>query len=93
MGGTGVERKGCSLPVGRLSALTFHRDVLDGEPEDDGPDHSQGHLRVAVHNLCTQGKGQRERDEMALEAEPETKKVKEEPEALGAILTVCLSSF
>ena len=36
---------------------------------------------------------QRERDEMALEAEPETKKVKEEPEPLGAILTVCLSSF
>ena len=41
-------------------------------------------------------KEQRDRDEMALEAEPETKKkAKEEPEALGAILpfTVHLSSF
>lgn len=37
--------------------LTFHRDVLDGEPEDDGPDHSQSHLCIAVHNLCTQDKG------------------------------------
>lgn len=45
------------MPVSRSLALTFHRDVLDGEPEDDGPDHSQGHLCVAVHNLCTQGKG------------------------------------
>ena len=40
---------------------TFHGDVLDGKAEDDGPDHSQGHLRVAVHNLCTQGKAQRVR--------------------------------
>lgn len=30
---------------------TFHRDVLDGEAEDDGPDHAQGHLHVPVHNF------------------------------------------
>ena len=36
---------------------------------------------------------QRERDEMTLEAEPETKKSKEEPEALGAILSHCLPQF
>lgn len=40
-----------------LPCLTFHRDVLNGEPEDDGPDHSQGHLCIAIHNLCTQDKG------------------------------------
>lgn len=42
----------CSLPC-----LTFHRDVLNGKSEDDGPDHSQGHLCIAIHNLCTQDKG------------------------------------
>ena len=26
-------------------------DVLDGEAEDDGPDHAQRHLDVAVHDL------------------------------------------
>jgi hypothetical protein len=39
---------------------------------------------------------QRERDEMALEAEPETnkkKKPKEEPEAFGAILSHCSPQF
>lgn len=30
---------------------TFHRNVLDGEAEDYGPDHSQGHLSVAIHDL------------------------------------------
>ena len=31
-------------------------DVLDGESEDDGPDHSQGHLHVAVDDfLCADG--------------------------------------
>lgn len=52
---------GESLPVSRLLALTFHRDILDGEPEDDGPDHSQGHLCVAVHDLCMRERGQRVR--------------------------------
>ena len=46
-----------------------------------------------VRAVESRRKGQKERDEIALEAEPEAKKVKEEPEALGAILTVCLSSF
>ena len=36
---------------------TFHGDVLDGEAKDDGPDHSQGHLGVAVDNLCGRGRG------------------------------------
>ena len=31
--------------------LTFHRNVLDGEAEDDGPDHSKSHLYIPVHNL------------------------------------------
>ena len=31
---------------------TLHRNVLDGEAQDDGPDHSQCHLHVAVDNLC-----------------------------------------
>ena len=31
--------------------LTFHGDVLDGEAEDDRPDHAQGHLGVAIHNF------------------------------------------
>ena len=31
--------------------LTFHRNVLDGEAEDDSPDHSQSHLYITVHNL------------------------------------------
>ena len=26
----------------------LHRDVLDGKPEDDGPDHSKGQLWHAV---------------------------------------------
>ena len=34
-----------------LGSHLLHRDVLDGEPEDDGPDHPQGHLDVAVHDL------------------------------------------
>lgn len=36
----------------KTSMCTFYRDVLDGEAEDDGPDHSQGHLDVSVHNFC-----------------------------------------
>jgi len=29
----------------------FHGDVLDGEPQDDGPDHTQSHLQVSVHDF------------------------------------------
>ena len=36
---------------------TFHGYVLDGEAKDDGPDHSQGHLGVAVDDLCGRGRG------------------------------------
>ncbi len=35
---------------------TFYRDVLDGEAEDDGPDHSKGHLGISVDDFCTQTK-------------------------------------
>lgn len=41
-------------------SCTFDRDVLDGEAEDDGPDHSQGHLGVSVHDFCT-SRGKRQR--------------------------------
>lgn len=30
---------------------TFHRNVLNGEAEDDSPDHSKSHLYITVHNL------------------------------------------
>lgn len=31
---------------------TFHRDVLDGKAQDDGPDHTKGHLHITVDNFC-----------------------------------------
>lgn len=43
--------------VSLRSCLTFHRDVLDSKPQDDGPDHAQRHLRVAIYDLCRQGRG------------------------------------
>ena len=30
-------------------------DVLDGEAQDDGPDHTQSHFRVAVNDFCPIG--------------------------------------
>lgn len=33
------------------SRPTFHGDVLDGEAEDDGPDHAQGHFSVPIHDF------------------------------------------
>ena len=35
-----------------LGGHLLDRDVLDGEPQDDGPDHAQRHLQVAVDDLC-----------------------------------------
>jgi len=32
--------------------FTFHWDVLNGEAEDDGPDHTQGHLHIAIDDFC-----------------------------------------
>lgn len=29
----------------------LHRNVLDGESQDDGPDHAEGHLQVAVDDF------------------------------------------
>jgi hypothetical protein len=34
-----------------LGGHLLNGDVLDGEAEDDGPDHAQGHLGVAVDNF------------------------------------------
>ena len=34
-----------------LGRHLLHGDVLDGEAQDDGPDHAQGHLDVAVDDL------------------------------------------
>ena len=59
----GVEVLHVDVLVGRRLALTpeqetllsghlLHADVLDGEPQDDGPDHAQRHLQVTVHDLC-----------------------------------------
>lgn len=34
----------------------FDWDVLNCESQDDGPNHTKGHLKVAIHNfLCTDG--------------------------------------
>lgn len=30
---------------------TFYADVLDSESENDGPDHTKGHLQVAIDNF------------------------------------------
>lgn len=31
----------------------LHRNVLDGESQDDGPDHAEGHLEVAVDDFLS----------------------------------------
>lgn len=31
---------------------TFHRDVLDGKAENDGPNHTKSHLHITIHNFC-----------------------------------------
>lgn len=54
--GAGSARRTPAAPrAPRGPALTFHRDVLDGEAQDDGPDHAQRHLRVAVHDFWEPG--------------------------------------
>ena len=58
----GVEVLDVDVLVGRRLALApeqqallgrhlFDRDVLDGEAQNDGPDHAQRHLDVAVDDL------------------------------------------
>ena len=42
-------------------AGTVYGDVLDGETQDDGPDHSQGHLGVPVHDFCARPEGRESR--------------------------------
>lgn len=31
---------------------TFHRDVLDGKAENDGPNHAKSHLHITINNFC-----------------------------------------
>ena len=31
--------------------LTFYCDILNGESQNDGPDHTQCHLRIAINNF------------------------------------------
>ena len=35
-----------------LGGHFLHGDVLNGEPEDDGPDHTKSHLDVAINDFC-----------------------------------------
>ena len=35
-----------------LGGHFLHGDVLNGEPEDDGPDHTKSHLDVAIDDFC-----------------------------------------
>lgn len=38
-----------------LGSHLLDRDVLDGETENDRPNHTQGHLHIAVHNFLKLG--------------------------------------
>lgn len=58
---------GCSLALAPqqqplLGRHLLHADVLDGEAQDNGPDHTQSHLEVAIHDLWT-GKKNSESEE------------------------------
>lgn len=35
---------------------TFHRDVLDGKAQNDGPDHTKSHLHVTVNDFFKENK-------------------------------------
>lgn len=35
-----------------LGCHLLYTDVLDSEPQDDGPDHTQGHLQIPINNFC-----------------------------------------
>ena len=37
-----------------LGGHFLHGDVLNGEPEDDGPDHTKSHLDVAIDDFCNE---------------------------------------
>ena len=39
--------------------ITFNGNVLDGESQNDGPNHSQSHFAVTVDNLCKTEDGDR----------------------------------
>jgi hypothetical protein len=35
-----------------LGCHFLHGDVLDGESQDDGPNHTQSHFQVSVDDFC-----------------------------------------
>jgi hypothetical protein len=35
-----------------LCSHFLNRDVLDGKPQNDGPNHAQCHFQVPINNLC-----------------------------------------
>ena len=48
---------GGSLPLAPqqqtfLGGHFLNGNVLDGEAQDDGPDHTQGHLQVTIDDFC-----------------------------------------
>lgn len=57
--GRRMVRAGERRELGRLKAQsrrpTFHRDVLDGKAEDDGPDHAQSHFHIPIHDFQRNG--------------------------------------
>lgn len=36
-----------------LGGHFLNGNVLDGEAQDDGPDHTKGHLEVTINDFCT----------------------------------------
>ena len=42
-----------------LGGHLLNGNVLDGEAEDDGPDHTQGHLHVAINDFCNERDAER----------------------------------
>lgn len=49
----GAWRSKSALVYGVSFHFTFHRNVLNGEAQDDGPNHTQRHLQVAINDFCT----------------------------------------
>jgi len=35
-----------------LCSHFLNRDVLDGKPQNDGPNHAQCHFQIPINNLC-----------------------------------------
>ena len=41
-----------AMVIPAVAMVTFDGNVLNGESQNDGPNHAQSHLTVAVHDLC-----------------------------------------